>query len=716
MCETKQLYSGVNTKHVRSFLPVIVLGALFISVVHSEAQDRARNLSEISIEELLQLDLEQVMNYEVITPTKSLTPLFKTPSTVSVITYKDIQQSSATTIPELLRLVAGVNVRWNPMVQTIDIRGFGSNPFTNRVLLMIDGVPYNSWNKGGFPQHPGFDFFSLENVKHIEVVKGSASALYGENALSGVINIITLSGDQFRQTRAKVVVGENNYRTLSVVSGNKIGDDASIFASLKVSQQQLPTDIWRENDSDAKAYDLYLKGEYKDLQLTYFRRQDSFDGFAESVGPTPPGSEFRSADKIKQAINIISVSYDHDSEDKLWSLKAKGSFSNREGSHCAACHAATQAPDFSKSDEDHGYQLFTNVQLNWRGFKKHDLLLGAEYRKISAGDHTDELATTAGQSFVTGYDKYALFIQDTWTLPWDRWQLVAGIRYDSPTSPGLFDGDLFPRLDIVGEVTDRLVARFNWSQSVRYPSFSELYQSSGFFTVQNPLLPAPIALVSFIPNPTIQPETINNFGFGLSYRFSKRLHLSADFYQYRLEDPIVTVYGPDTIGFENHPDDARVRGMEVELRGQPTPNLSAFANWAYQHNSQRGNRTDSAGNPIEFTYSPRHKVNFGATYSPRNDFQFTLEASWKGETIAPRFWYPIVFGSPEVKPLDDYIFVNMRMDYKPRITIDNQRQPLTISLIGKNLINERPYETLTGVGRSNPGREFFLSLQYEWQH
>ncbi len=161
MSETKQLYSGVYAKLERRFLPVIFLSALFISVVHSEAQDNARKLSETSIKELLQLDLEEVMNYEVITPTKTLTPLFKTPGTVSVISYKDIQKSSATTIPELLRLVAGVNVRWNPMVQTIDIRGFGSNPFTNRVLLMIDGVPYNSWNKGGFTQHPGFDFFSL---------------------------------------------------------------------------------------------------------------------------------------------------------------------------------------------------------------------------------------------------------------------------------------------------------------------------------------------------------------------------------------------------------------------------------------------------------------------------------------------------------------------------------------------------------------------------
>ncbi len=149
---------------MRWFLPVIFLSALFISLAHSETQDNAGDLSEISIEKLAQFNLEQLLNYKVITPTKTLTPLFKTSSAVSVISYKDIQQSSATTIPELLRLVAGVNVRWNPMVQTIDIRGFGSNPFTNRVLLMIDGVPYNSWNKGGFPQHPGFDFFSLEQI------------------------------------------------------------------------------------------------------------------------------------------------------------------------------------------------------------------------------------------------------------------------------------------------------------------------------------------------------------------------------------------------------------------------------------------------------------------------------------------------------------------------------------------------------------------------
>src|SRR5207248_9528997 len=71
--------------------------------------------------------------------TKTEIPISKAPSAVTVVTAKQIAESGARTVPDLLRLVAGVNVRWNPMVQTIDIRGFGENPFSNRILLLIDG-------------------------------------------------------------------------------------------------------------------------------------------------------------------------------------------------------------------------------------------------------------------------------------------------------------------------------------------------------------------------------------------------------------------------------------------------------------------------------------------------------------------------------------------------------------------------------------------------
>src|SRR5438045_7799272 len=89
--------------------------------------------------------------------TKTEIPISKAPSAVTVITAKQIEQSGARTVPDLLRFVAGVNVRWNPMIQTVDIRGFGENPFSNRVLLLVDGVPYNSGDTGGFPLSPAYD-------------------------------------------------------------------------------------------------------------------------------------------------------------------------------------------------------------------------------------------------------------------------------------------------------------------------------------------------------------------------------------------------------------------------------------------------------------------------------------------------------------------------------------------------------------------------------
>ena len=93
--------------------------------------------------------------------TKTELPISKAPGSVTVISAQQIRESGARTIPEILRLVGGVNVRWNPMVQTVDIRSFGQNPFTSRVLLLIDGVPYNSWNKGGVSPAPRVRFLHV---------------------------------------------------------------------------------------------------------------------------------------------------------------------------------------------------------------------------------------------------------------------------------------------------------------------------------------------------------------------------------------------------------------------------------------------------------------------------------------------------------------------------------------------------------------------------
>ena len=715
---------------------VVQVGLLFIFLAM-----HAWSAEAPTIRDLLQLDLEELADYQVVTPTKTGTSLKDAPGSVSLISYEQIQASSARTIPELLRLVPGVNVRWNPMVQTIDIRSFGSNPFTSKVLLLIDGIPYNSWNKGGFPQHPGFDFFNINNVKHLEVVRGPGSALYGENAFNGVINIVTLSGEEFRQTSLTAYAGSRDTRGVSIAHGSKLAEQASVFTSLRADRARIPTGLWDENGgSEADSYDLFLKAKVADIQFSYYRRDDSFDGYSHDPQSSdlPSGSRFNSAPKIDQEINIAALRYDGLFVDDKLSVQTNLSYSNRDGSHCAACHDPRgmnpdehedHAHDFSNPNEDHGYQLFGSAQASWRGIPNHDILIGYEWRKIDAGDHTDELFNDNGES-VFGYRKSAIFIQDEISLLDGKLDAVVGLRYEGSTSPSLFGSELFPRISLVNRATDNLTIRAGWSEAARYPSFTELYQNSAFlantFPLANPPPPPadqdfyfPLAL--FRPNVDMQPEEIETIELGFAYVFSSTWRSNLDFYINKVKNPIAVVYPgpatpppPDTqfIGFENHPSNARVRGFEAELRAEINPQLSGYLNWSFQRSTASSDATDSGGTPLELTYAPKHKVALGAQYEPLDSLSTMLEIAWRDEYLGPNFWFALDGVSPE--PLESYAIINLSAQYRLPFTFAGGKRPLTLVLQGKNLSDEEVFETLTGFGGTRSGREVFVSLEYDW--
>lgn len=671
------------------------------------------------IEDLLNLSLDELADYEVVAPTKSASRLSDAPGTVSVITYSQIRRSSARTIPELLRSIPGVNVRWNPMVQTIDIRSFGSNPFTSKVLLLIDGIPYNSWNKGGFPQHPGFDFFNLENVKHIEVIRGAGSALYGENALNGVINIVTLSGEEYRQTRVSAYIGERNTRSFSLSHGRKFAEDGSIFISGRVLQTQLPTAFWyEENDSDAKSYDFYMKAKYRDMQFSWYRLEDKFDGFEQefSSPPFPTGSAFRSADSIEQDVNILALNYANTSEDGDWSLEANVSYASRDGSSCGSCHAAQQDSAFP-GQKDHGSQMFANAQAVFRGIDHHEILLGIEHRDLDAGNNVIEfhdsvqVSGTGQADLVTSYSKESVFVQDQIKLFDNKLNVTAGVRFETATSPALFDSQVFPRIAAVMKVTDKMTLRATWNEAARYPSFTEIYQSSDFIALTS--ADGELTLGSFVANPELGPEFIESYELGLDHTVSSNLYCKINLFRNEVRDSIVIAY--PRIRFENHPNDAVVEGIEVEFKASLNDRLSGYANWTYQSDKQKGNGLDSGGNPIEFSYSPKNKINFGATYETEKGVNVTLEANWVGERFAPGFWYPISNPQdPQVRPLEDYLYVNLRADFNSSLSWLGASDRVKLSLNARNLTDKRTTETLTGVDNTTSGREFFIGIEYDF--
>jgi iron complex outermembrane receptor protein len=141
--------------------------------------------------DLTQASLEELANLQVTSVSKKEQSLSKAGAAVFVITQEDIRRSGMTNIPDLLRMVPGVNVaRLNSNTWAISIRGF-SDRYSNKVLVLIDGRSVYSevfsgvfWDQQNVPP---------EDIERIEVIRGPGGTVWGANAMNGVINIITKS-------------------------------------------------------------------------------------------------------------------------------------------------------------------------------------------------------------------------------------------------------------------------------------------------------------------------------------------------------------------------------------------------------------------------------------------------------------------------------------------------------------------------------------------
>ncbi len=155
-----------------------------------------------------ELSLEQLMETEVTSVSKKAERLLDAPAAVYVITAEDIRRSGATSIPEVLRTVPGLEVaRTGSHTWEISARGFRYR-MANKFLVLIDGRAVYSpvygtvlWEDQDIP---------LENVERIEVIRGPGATLWGTNAVNGVINIVTKAAVDTQGTLVRFHVGNED--------------------------------------------------------------------------------------------------------------------------------------------------------------------------------------------------------------------------------------------------------------------------------------------------------------------------------------------------------------------------------------------------------------------------------------------------------------------------------------------------------------------------
>jgi len=172
--------------------------------------------------DLADLNIDQLMNMEITTASKREQKLSDTPAAVFVLTRDDIQRSGATTLPELLLNVPGVEGgAINRHTQAIGIRGFGGQ-WSNKLVVLIDGRSiYTRTFSGVYWDSYNIPF---EDIERIEVIRGANAALWGANAVNGVINIITRHSADAQGTLLRGTIGERDESDALLRHGFKLGE------------------------------------------------------------------------------------------------------------------------------------------------------------------------------------------------------------------------------------------------------------------------------------------------------------------------------------------------------------------------------------------------------------------------------------------------------------------------------------------------------------
>jgi outer membrane receptor for ferrienterochelin and colicins len=174
--------------------------------------------------------LEQVFG-EPVTASATGRPqlVSEAPADIEIITQDDIRRSGATSIPDILQFLPGVDVRRYGLADAdVGIRGY-NQPYNPRLLVLVDGREVYEEAYGSVPwdEIP----VQLPEIRQIEVIKGPNSALYGFNAVSGVINIITYDPLQTQVNVATVAAGTQDYLGGSVVGTGRLGDNFGVRLS-----------------------------------------------------------------------------------------------------------------------------------------------------------------------------------------------------------------------------------------------------------------------------------------------------------------------------------------------------------------------------------------------------------------------------------------------------------------------------------------------------
>ena len=198
--------------------------------------------------DLSSMNIEDLMNVRVTSVSKTEQKLSRVAAAVFVITQEDIRRSGATNIPDLLRMVPGLDVaQINGSTWAIGSRGFNSH-FSNKLLVMIDSrIVYTEYFAGVY-----WDTLDLplEDIDRIEVIRGPGGSIWGANAVNGVISIFTKKADQTAGAMVETGAGNIDQGFGTAQYGGTLGQSTHYRVYAKYFNQAQQADLTGQDGAD----------------------------------------------------------------------------------------------------------------------------------------------------------------------------------------------------------------------------------------------------------------------------------------------------------------------------------------------------------------------------------------------------------------------------------------------------------------------------------
>ena len=544
--------------------------------------------------------------------------IHKAPSVATVITSEDIKSMGAVSLNEVLERAPNVHVSISNLSRhdpVFSVRGIQTG-FNPQILVLLNGTEFKNSGNGGLP----FIFYlPVNNIDRIEIIRGPGSAVYGADAFSGVINIIT--NQQFSNSTEfggkSGSFGSSEYWlrsaykiddfafSLALEKFDTNGDDSRLVESdlqsgldqiFSTAASQAPGHLPTDRDILNVIFDV----KFDNFQLEHWHWKQSDGGLGPGGAQTLDYVGYQDVD-----LNRTKFSFgDTFLGDSNYSLDYSRLVFDQDTSF-SLLPAGTVVPIGSDGNLDFvapaGFSLFTegvigepggrhtdsrfNLVVNYRKLEKHKLRLGLgwleqevdsrEYKNFGPGiingsepviDGTLTDVSDTPFVYLPDVRREARYfsVQDEWSLGND-WELTFGVRYDDYSD---FGSSVNPRAALVWQTRYNLTTKLLYGKAFRPPSFVEL-------KLQN----NPVSL----GNRNLKQEEIDTIEVAFDYRMNATTSFALSIFHYQAENiiDVVADVGEPTRTYQNTRNQEG-DGFEFLVDWKVNSNFKIHYNYSYQ--------------------------------------------------------------------------------------------------------------------------------------